>query len=303
MKRLLSMFVCLLLAAAMIPGAMASELAEYKDDIYSFRYPASWKRGTAKDGTITLRVPGVDDGVLTFGITTDILQLTGDAKQDDAYIQQYLSSNGGKFGSHLKLDGSYESITQNGLPGFRAFGKVDGKQKAHLVVLTGQSSMVIFAFVGMKAIAEEEAVLSTVNVTGRINATEEGGLKRWKGGQFSLLYPQDCSTMEQATGVIFLDKAKKNTIAARTYQLSAEFSPDQALSTAKDKLPKSTKVIADPVMTRVGDWDAAVITGDTKAGPMAFYVIGSGRTALALMFLGKEALQHVEAVISSVTFK
>lgn len=74
------------------------------------------------------------------------------------------------------------------------------------------------------------------------------------------------------------------------------------MSIAKAKLPKSTHVKADPKMMRVGDWNAAVITGNTKAGPMAFYIIGSGRTALALMFLGKEAIGHAEKVLGSVTF-
>ena len=90
---------------------------------------------------------------------------------------------------------------------------------------------------------------------------------------------------------------------ARTYSLITAYSSEQAPSIAKAKLPKSTGVQAEPQMTRVGDWDAAVITGDTKAGPMAFYVIGSGRTALALMFLGEEAISHAETVVASVVFE
>lgn len=303
MKRLLSAFAALLLIAALLPASAAGKTAEYKDEIYSFRYPAAWKRGTAKDGTVTLRIPGGNDGVMTFAITTDILHLTGNAGQDEPLIKQYIS--GVKING-LRLDGTYETLEQNGLPGFRAFGKVDGKYRVELVVLTGKGSMVAFIFIGEKAIAEEGTILSSLSVTDRMKDEETGNAdyKRWKGGGFSLLYPKDYGAMEQQSGTVFIEmKGKKDTIMARTYSLNTAYSREQAPSIAKAKLPKSTGVQAEPQMTRVGDWDAAVITGDTKAGPMAFYVIGSGRTALALMFLGEEAISHAETVVASVVFE
>lgn len=303
MKRVLSAFAALLLIAALLPTSAAGKTAEYKDEIYSFRYPAAWKRGTAKDGTVTLRIPGGSDGVMTFAITADILQLTGDAGQDGPLIKQYI---GGVKLSAVQLDGTYEALEQNSLRGFRAFGKAGGKLRAELVLLTGKGSMVVFIFIGEKAIAEEGTILSSLSVTDRMKDEETGNAdyKRWKGGGFSLLYPKDYGTMEQKTGMVFIEmKGKKDTIMARTYSLNTAYSKEQAPSIAKAKLPKSTGVQAEPQMTRVGDWDAAVITGNTKAGPMAFYIIGSGRTALALMFIGKEAIGHAETVVASVVFK
>lgn len=302
MKRLLSAFAALLLAA-LLPVSAAGNTAEYKDEIYSFRYPAAWKRGTAKDGTVTLRISGGDDGVMTFGITADILRLTGDAGQDGPLIKQYI---GGVKLSAVQLDGTYEALEQNSLRGFRAFGKAGGRLRADLVLLTGKGSMVVFIFIGEKAIAEEGTILSSLSVTDRMKDEETGNAdyKRWKGGGFSLLYPKDYGAMEQQSGTVFIEmKGKKDTIMARTYSLNTAYSREQAPSIAKAKLPKSTGVQAEPQMTRVGDWDAAVITGDTKAGPMAFYVIGSGRTALALMFLGEEAISHAETVVASVVFE
>lgn len=306
MKRLISVVLSLLLIVSAAMGALADgKYIEYKDEVYSFRYPTDWKRGTAKDGTVALRIPGGDDGVMTFAFTTDLFRLTGDAKEDEAFVKAYIKSNGGKISSRIQLDGKFEMLECNGLHGFRAFGKADGKQSVEMVMLTAESSMIAFVFVGKKAISEEEAILSSVNVTGKMMDEETGdeAYKRWKGGGFSLLYPKEYGTMEQKDGTVFVEKkAKNDMIMARTYTLKAEYSEDQAMSIAKAKLPKSTHVKADPKMMRVGDWNAAVITGNTKAGPMAFYIIGSGRTALALMFLGKEAIGHAEKVLGSVTF-
>lgn len=304
MKRLLSAFAALLLLAALLPVSAAPNMAEYKDDIYSFRYPGQWKRGTAKDGTITLRIPGSGDGVMTFALKTNIIQLTGDKEKDDPLVRDYLSKNR-KIGSHIKLDGTYELVEQSGLHGFRAFGKADGRARTELVMLTGETGMASFVFVGEKAIAEEKAILPTVHLmAGALGEeTEDADYKRWKGSGFSLLYPKAYGAMEQKTGTAFIEmKAKKDMIMARVYTLKAAYSDDQALSIAKAKLPKSTRVKVEPQMTRVGDRNAAVITGNSKAGPMAFYIIGSGRTALGLMFIGKDAMQHAEKVISSVTF-
>lgn len=56
-------------------------------------------------------------------------------------------------------------------------------------------------------------------------------------------------------------------------------------------------------MVKMGGWNTTRITGNTSAGSLANYLLGSGKTALALMFIGKDALQHAEAVVSFVTFE
>lgn len=304
MKRLLSVFAALLLLAALLPVSAAPNMAEYKDDIYSFRYPGQWKRGTAKDGTITLRIPDSGDGVMTFALKTNIVQLTGDKEKDDAFVRDYLSKIS-KIGSHIKLDGTYELVEQSGLHGFRAFGKADGRVRVEMVMLTGETGMASFVFIGEKAVAAEETILPTVHLMADAlgEETEDADYKRWKGSGFSLLYPKGYGTMEQKTGIAFVEmKIKKDMIMACVYTLKAAYSDDQALSIAKAKLPKSTRVKAEPRMVNIGGRDAAVITGNSKAGPMAFYIIGSGRTALGLMFIGKDAMQYAEKVISSVAF-
>ena len=46
-----------------------------------------------------------------------------------------------------------------------------------------------------------------------------------------------------------------------------------------------------------------MIRGDLESGPMAFYVVGQGRTALALMFMGAGALSYAEDIIASIVFE
>ena len=101
-----------------------------------------------------------------------------------------------------------------------------------------------------------------------------------------------------------MDKDKSSQIImARTYTLNEDYSDELAHSIAAGRLPKSTGLKAEPEMERIGGRNAAVIRGDLESGPMAFYVVGQGRTALALMFMGEGALSYAEDIIASIVFE
>lgn len=305
MKHFLTLWMTLLMTLSTLTGAAAETTATYQDDIYSFQYPAAWRRGAAKDGTITLRLPGSEHGVMTFALATTIIQLTGNQEEDDVFIQKYINNEGGKFTSFLQLDGTYEHLKKGSFIGFRAFGTASSNDPAHFVLLTGEGCMITFIFIGEKAFAEEEAILSSLQAAAgaRNEASDDGDYLRWKGDGFTVLYPKEYGTMEQATGTAFLEMtAKKDTIMVRSYTLDTDYSEALASAIAREKLPKSARVHGEPDMVQIGDWHAAVITGDTgSSGPMAFYIIGSGRTALGILILGKNALTHAEYIVSTAT--
>lgn len=305
MKHFLTLWMTLLMTLSTLTGAAAETTATYQDDIYSFQYPAAWRRGAAKDGTITLRIPDSDQGVMTFALATTLIQLTGNPAEDDTFIRQYISSEGGKITSHLKLDGTYEALQQGSFLGFRAFGKVDGKEPAHFVLLTGEGCMITFIFIGNTTFPAEDAILSSVQVAAQTKeeASANEDYLCWNGSGFTVQYPKAYGTMEQKTGTVFLEMTnKKDMVMVRKFNLKKDFDDAMALTLAKEKLPKSTKVKAEPTMVQVGDWNAAIITGDTgSADPMAFYIIGSGRTALGILILGKNALTHAEYIVSTAT--
>ena len=56
-------------------------------------------------------------------------------------------------------------------------------------------------------------------------------------------------------------------------------------------------------MVEIGGRNAALIQGNVTGGPLAFYVIGGGRTALVLMFTGEEACGMAEHIIESAELK
>ena len=267
MKRFLTILCALaLLAACGAVTVYAEDSAAYRDDVYSFRYPASWKQGTAKDGSIVLEIPGTGDGVITFAIFTDLIRFTGDEETDAPGIKNLLAEYSGK---NLSFTGEYEPVRYGDLQGFRAPGRWAGK-------LTFDN--------------------------GGTGAKE--GFRTWQGKGYSLLYPENYSTLEQTTGIVFVDKDKSSQIImARTYTLNENYSDELAPSIAAGRLPKSTGLKAEPEMERIGGRNAAVIRGDLESGPMAFYVVGQGRTALALMFMGEGALSYAEDIIASIVFE
>ena len=303
MKRFLTILCVLALLAAC--GAITvyaeEDRATYRDAVYSFRYPASWKQSTAKDGSIVLEIPGSSDGVMTFAIFTDLIRFTGDEETDASGIKNLLAEYSGK---NLSFTGEYEPVRYGALQGFRATGRWAGKQDAIMVCGTDGGHLVSFVLIGERAIAEEAALMESVVTFDNSGTDAKEGYKTWQGKGYSLLYPENYSTLEQTTGIVFLNRDRTDQIImARAYALDKEYSDALAPSIAVDRLPKSTHLEGKPEMVRIGDRNAAVIRGDTDSGPVAFFVVGQGRTALALLFMGEEALGYAEDVVASVVFE
>ena len=303
MKQFLTILCALTLVAACCPFSASAEedLAIYQDAVYSFRYSSSWKRGTASDGSVVLEIPGGSDGVLTFGIATDLIHFTGDEEADAPGIENLLAQYGGK---SLSFTGEYELVRFDDLHGFRAFGTWGGKQEARMICVTDGGHMVAFVLIGERAIAEETALLESVITFGGAEAAAQNGYKLWQGSGYSFLYPERYGSVEQSTGIVFMDASRKDQIImVRAYPLDSDYTDALAPSIASARLPTSTHVEATPEMEQVGGWNAAVIRGDTASGSMAFYVVGQGRTALALLFIGDDALGYATDIVASVVFE
>lgn len=302
MKRFLIILctMALLVACFQVSVFSNEELTTYKDDKYSFTYPSSWKQGKAKDGSIILEIPGSSDGVITFAIVNDLIRFTGDLEKDEPNIKKMLTQYSGK---NLSFIGEYELVRYGALQGFRAPGKWGGRQNARMLCLTDDSHMVAFVLIGERALAEEEALLSSVITFSAETTAAKNGYKTWKGEGFSIDYPEGYGTLEQAKALLFMDTTKKDQlIMVRTYKLDSDYSDAIAPGLASSKLPKSTKLKAKPEMEKVGSWSVAVIRGNTPAGPIAFYILGQGRTAMALMFIGDSTLNYAADVVASVVF-
>ena len=171
-----------------------------------------------------------------------------------------------------------------------------------------------FVLVGNKALALEQALLDSLELLGEAPEETTEGFLRWEGmefsekhpegGLFSLDYPAHYSSLAQTTGIVFMNpNDPSNIIMARAYTLDTYYSDALAPVIAANALPKSTKVEPNAKMVKIGGRNAAIIQGTVSGGPMAFYVIGSGRTALALMFTGEEACGMAEHVIQSAEIK
>ena len=300
MKKWFALLLILLLAS--VPFAQAESTREYRDDIYAFRYPASWSCDTAANGDIVLLSPDGGSAVLTFAVVNDLIQFIGDEKADAPAINTYISQYGGK---NLALTGEYTLIQSGALKGFRAPGswRATG-QDAVMLVLTGERHMVGFVLVGKDALALEQAFLDSVRLLGDEPEESEGGFLRWDSAKIALDYPKHFGALEQATGVAFINPDDPNCIImARLYTLDVAFSDAIATQVAVTALPKSTKVEPNAELVQIGGRSAAVIKGAVSGGPMEFYVIGSGRSVVALMFTGEEACGIAEHVIQSVEIK
>ncbi len=300
MKRFVTLLLVLLIAT--LPCTLAEETKEYRDKIYAFRYPADWSCDTAQNGDIILTSPDGSNAVLTFAIITDLLSFTGDAEKDAPNIESMISSYSGK---NLALEGDYELIQAGEMLGFRAHGFwSSGNVKAIMIVLTGSRHMVCFILVGDQAIAMEQDFLDSLELLGNAPAAEVEGFLRWEGQQFSMDYPENFGVMETTTGIAFINSDdSSNIIMARAYSLDYDYSDDTAQGIAAATLPKSTKVEPNAEMVTIGGKNAAVIKGSFSDKPMEFYVIGSGRMALALMFTGEEACDAAEHVIQTAQIK
>lgn len=288
---LLSAFAC----------ALAEDAQEYRDDAYAFRYPAGWSLDKADNGDIVLLSPDKQNAVLTFVLVSDLVQFTGDAETDDPNIKSFIAQYGG---NNLALTGEYEPVQSGELRGFRAFGswRATG-HRAQMLLLTGRRHVVGFVMLGEEAIAQEKLFLDSTELLGSQPTESADGFLHWECAVFSLVYPANYRTLEQDTGIAFLHPDGGSIILARFYTLDFDYSDAVAPFIAAAALPQSTQMEPDAQMVQIGGRSASVIKGDLSGGPMEYYVIGSGRTALALMFTGTEAVQMAERVIQSVEIK
>lgn len=305
-RALLSAILAIVLLLASLPLVGAEQMAEYRDEIFSFQYPAAWKRRTAKDGSLILEIPGKESGVQAFSMTTNLIELTGNQEKDESTIQMFITQQKNSK-SKMKFNGKYEMLQYGALRGFRAFGTINGSIQAQQNYLSSGAHMLVFRFIGQNAIAAQEDILASIVVFNAEKPISQAGAPEgyisFNQENYTFVYPEGYKNMEANNGIIFLDAAKKNTIAVRKRTLDANYSEALAPTLASTYLPKSTKLKATPEMIEIGPWKAARITGNTESGPLAFYVLGNGRTALFLLFMGQDALIHAETVLSSVTIQ
>ena len=217
-------------------------------------------------------------------------------------MDSYISSYSGK---NLALNGEYEFVQLGEMRGFRALGswRATG-QDAVMLILSGNRHLVGFIMVGDGAIALEQSLADSVELLGEAPSESSEGFSRWDGKQFSVDYPTHYGTLEQNVGVLFVNTANPNCIImARTYNLDADYTDSQAVTICNKALPTSTKITPNAEMTEIGGKNAAVIKGTVSSGPLEFYIFGKGRTVLALMFTGDEAIGYAEAIIRSAEIK
>lgn len=300
MKRILVLCIALILIFAAV--ALAEETAEYRDELYAFRYPASWSCDTADNGDIVLGSPERDSAVLTFAIISDLYAFTGDAEHDAPLAEDWIASYGGK---NLALTGEYTLMRSGELHGIRALGswRATG-QEAVMLVLTGNRHLVGFVLVGNAAIALEGDFLNSVELLGDAPTESAEGFLRWENAVFALDYPAHYSMLDQGSAVAFINPDDPNCIImAKTYSLDVEYADAMAPVIAANALPKSTRVEPNANMVEIGGQKAALIQGTVSDSPLAFYAFGRGRTAVVLMFTGEEACNMAEHVIQSVEIK
>ena len=226
-------------------------------------------------------------------------------------IGEYAEEKARASGKNTSLSGKYELIDVGEMHGFRATGTwLATGWDLVMIVLTDDHVMVSFELIGDEAIAQEQVLLDTLKTYGESAADgSAGGFLRSDGEQFAIDYPDTYSMMDYGLKDgcavrMFANAGDPNNLyMARTYILDQEYSDALAPSIASMGLPKSAKVEAEPEMVRIGSRNAAVILGNTEAGPLAFYVIGSGRTALAVLFMGEEATGMAEQIMASAEIK
>ncbi len=309
MKKVISIFLAIILLLGTVSvcaeGGMKGMLT-YSDEQYSFIYPETWSQDTAENGDIILMNPGQTSAIMTFSLYIDALQLTGDPDEDRNFIDNTLSTYteeaAQKKGKNITLNGTVEGIVYGNLKGFRAYGSwLSNGDKLIMDILTADNYMVSFTCIGEKAITLEEVMLNSVELQGSKQEDRGDMYTRWKGTKITFLYPKQYSALEQTTGVLLADQnAPNNVIAVRIYDVDFDYSKEMATTLATQSLPKSTKIEADAEMVVVGDWDAAVIKGESSAGKIAYYVIGSGRTVLGIIFMGEEAIGYAQIIIASM---
>lgn len=283
--RMLAFFVLVLILCA---GASAEEMARYRGDMFSFQYPATWKQGVSDKGDIVIEAPDGQNGILAFAVT-----YTGDAH---TFAEQYLSLYGG---TNFEPGEQYEAISSACMNEIRIPGKWrKGDLDAEMVIMTGESHQIGFLIVGADALALEDLLLSSVELLGNAGLS---GDNVWQGDRFSIVCPHGYDVMDSGTAIVFVDPDDTgNLVAVRAINLDVDYFDELAPAIAGIYLPESANLEHAPEMTRIGGRNAAIIRGDTDAGPLAFYVIGSGKTALAVMLMGEKTIDMAEEIISSI---
>ena len=301
MKKLLAILLALLITG--LPAVLAEEeTAEYRDRLYAFRYPASWSCTQANNGDVVLVSPDGNAAVLTFAIINETIILTGSAETDAPLIDSIIS---GYDGANLVLSGEYDPIESNGLHGFRAYGTWStGNLDSVMIILTGNRHIVGFTLAGTAAIAMEQELLDSLELLGDEPSAGSAGFLRWDAPSFSVEYPESYRALDSGTGVGFISPDDPNVmVLVRAYDLEIEYSDALAPSLASGSLPQSTHVEPNPEMTMIGGRQAAVIRGAVAGSPMEYYMIGSGKTALGLLFMGTDSVALAEHIIQSAEIK
>lgn len=311
MRKALHLFLVILLCCSVFTGTFAEGTSEYSDRFYSFRYPASWNQGIAYDGTIILEIPGTSSGVMTFTVVSEIGNYTGDPAADAAAAESVISGfteeKARAGGKNTALSGQYELITVGEMHGFRASGKwLATGSDIVMIQFSGDSHLVSFILIGDEAIAMEEELLSSVELKDASATGGSDGFLNWQGELFAFAYPEsfvkyDYGMKNQSEVILLVNLADTNNIImARTYPLDYDYSDDLAPILARMLLPQSTGIDAEAETVKCGPWNTAFISGTVDAGPLAFYVTGSDRTLLAVMFTGDEAVEQSPLVMASI---
>ena len=302
--------IILLLGTASVYAESGTKgMLTYSDEQYSFLYPETWSQDTAENGDIILMNPGQTSAIMTFSLYIDAIHLTGDPEEDRNFIDNTLSTYteeaAKEKGKNITLNGTVEGIVYGNLKGFRAYGTwlATGDQLI-MDILTADNYMVSFSFIGEEAIALEDAILNSVELQGPKQEDRGDMYTRWQSGKITFLYPKQYSALEQTTGVVLANQSSpNNAIAVRIYDVDFDYSKELTTLLAEQSLPSSTKVEAEAEMVKVGDWDAALIQGESSAGKIAYYVIGSGRTVLGIIFMGEEAISYAQIIVASMEIK
>ena len=253
-----------------LPASQAEETAEYRDDVYSFRYPASWTQGVADNGDIVLGPARGSDAAITFAIRMSPPMFTGDPAADGPAAESYIADYSGK---NLALDGRYELVEQDGLHGFRAFGswRATG-QDAVMTVLSGPQHVVGFVMVGgetMTLTEMEQMFLDSLVLYDNTPAESTADFKRWQGEQFSLEYPEQYSLMEMNGGAVFVDPAEVDWTEGPTvfsgaltlYNRSGEEVVNRLLEVSYDNVQLDSVVLEATILpTRTYDVENLIST-------------------------------------------
>ena len=311
MKKILAVLLCLMLLAAVHTGLAeeTAETVEYRDEVYAFRYPAGWTQRFDYDGSLILELPGTQSSVITFALISNAIRFSGDEQADralaDSFVAGYDEESQREKGKNTTLNGEYDLIEHDGMYGIRAYGTwlLSGENLV-MILLTGEDHLVAFQLNGPDAIALEEELLDSTELLGGLDETSSEEWSRWEGAGFSMDYPSDYSATESTDGVIFIDLGNPNNIVAgRFYDIDMDYTDNMAAILATNLLPKSTKISADAATEQVGGRTVAVIRGSVDAGPLEFYVFGSGHKVFALLVTGEEAISLADHFVESVELK